>query len=91
MDHHVARVERRTAGYLHRPDGVDGTEPQSTAGGEQGRRIPLGVEQHRVGAPDQADIPVAWKATAVAEIVPGAKRDSSGPPKRRAHGGALPR
>jgi hypothetical protein len=44
-----------------------------------------------IGAPDQADIPAAWKATAVAEIEPGAEQDSSGPPKRRAHGGALPR
>jgi hypothetical protein len=38
-------------------------------------------------------MPGAWQATAVerAEIEPGAEQDSAAPPKRRTHGGALPR
>lgn len=46
-----------------------------------------------IGAPDQADRPGAWNTAAVerAEIEPGAEQDSGAPPKRRTHGGALPR
>jgi hypothetical protein len=46
-----------------------------------------------IGTPDPADIPGEWKATAVerAEIETSAEQDSSTPPTRRTHGGALPR
>lgn len=46
-----------------------------------------------IGAPDRADRPGVWNTTTVerAEIDPGAEQDSGAPPKRRAHGGALPR
>jgi hypothetical protein len=46
-----------------------------------------------IGTPDPADIPGVWKATVVerAEIETGAEQDSSAPPTRRTHGGALPR
>jgi Protein of unknown function (DUF3306) len=46
-----------------------------------------------IGAPDQADSPGAWNTATVerAEIEPGAEQNSEAPPKRRTHGGALPR
>jgi hypothetical protein len=46
-----------------------------------------------IDTPDPADIPDVWKETADerAEIETGAEQDSSPPPTRRTHGGALPR
>jgi hypothetical protein len=46
-----------------------------------------------IGAPDQPDIPGASNATAAerAAIEPDAEQESDASPKRRSHGGALPR
>jgi hypothetical protein len=63
--------------------------------------LPMAVEPpapaeivQEIGTPDQTDIPGAPSGTAAgrAEIEhPSAKEESGAPPKRRSHGGALPR
>jgi hypothetical protein len=62
--------------------------------------LPMAVEPQapaeiagEIGAPDQPDFSSTSIATAAgrAEIEPGAEQEIGTPPKRRAHGGALPR
>jgi hypothetical protein len=62
--------------------------------------VPIAVERAasveiagEIGAPEQPDIPGVSNAAAAerAEIAPDAEQDTGTPPKRRAHGGALPR